>query len=320
MNNIDFWQQVRKTLKEKKAGILLTVVQSSGSSPGQTGFKMFVTEDLSLGTVGGGISEYQLQKECREILKRGEEKAFIRELVHREDSDKSSGLICSGEQTVAVISLNLNHLACLNELCDITVPNLELRLSQKGFTTQKVEASPEKNSSRHLFFMKNDKEWFFTEKNGYAKSVYIVGAGHVGLALSKLLQELDFYVTIFDNRQDFEMFESNSYADRKYCIDFDQINDYIPESMDSFVVIMTAGHSEDKKVLQLLLNKKYGYVGLMGSRVKIAALMDDLVMDDDFKERFYAPIGLNIRSKTAAEIAISIAAQLILKRNLISNV
>ena len=73
MNNIDFWKQVRKTLKEKKAGILLTVVQSSGSSPGQTGFKMFVTEDLSLGTVGGGVSEYQLQKECREILKRGEE-------------------------------------------------------------------------------------------------------------------------------------------------------------------------------------------------------------------------------------------------------
>jgi xanthine dehydrogenase accessory factor len=87
---------------------------------------------------------------------------------------------------------------------------------------------------------------------------------------------------------------------------------------DTFIVIVTRGHQHDAQVLEACVNRAAGYIGMIGSRRKIAVIRRDMIESGITTEagfdRVYAPIGLDIGSVTASEIAASIVAQLILVR------
>src|SRR5688572_1798363 len=116
--DLEIWQFAAERLKLDESVMLLTVAESSGSSPGRQGFKMIVAKDDLAGSIGGGVMEVRLVEQAKlkiknEGLKIGSE---IIEQVHRKNSPDSSGMICSGRQTVVFFELNPSHLSDIKKI------------------------------------------------------------------------------------------------------------------------------------------------------------------------------------------------------------
>jgi len=148
--------------------------------------------------------------------------------------------------------------------------------------------------------------------------VYIIGGGHVGLALSEVLSRLDFEIHILDHRENLNTMQLNTFAHFKNTVEFEQIENYIPQGDSTYVVIMSFGYRTDEIIIRRLVDKDFKYIGMMGSKEKIATLFKNLIADgfeSKQLEKVYAPIGIDIKSETTQEIAISVAAQLIAAKN-----
>jgi xanthine dehydrogenase accessory factor len=146
-----------------------------------------------------------------------------------------------------------------------------------------------------------------------------MGAGHVGRALAHFVALCDFSVVVVDDRAEFADPERIPDADEVAAVTgFDGVfHDRIIDA-DSYIVIVTRGHSYDKFVLAQALKTEAGYIGMIGSRRKIALIYQSLLTEGFNRtdlERVHAPIGLAIGGETPEEIAVSITAQLISSRS-----
>ena len=147
--------------------------------------------------------------------------------------------------------------------------------------------------------------------------LYIIGAGHVGWHLGRIAAEAGFKIHVVDDREKFASRERFPGAE-------EVIADSIPEWLEraeippsSFVVIVTRGHQHDLDALRALAGRDLKYLGLIGSRAKVARIYTALGEEGTSPERLervHAPIGLDIGAVTPAEIAIAILAQLIAVR------
>lgn len=156
-------------------------------------------------------------------------------------------------------------------------------------------------------------EWFETKPK-----LVVLGAGHVGKEIANLGKYLDFEVTVIDDRDDFVKKEDLSEVDEIYCHDFDTVEEVFPNVDNAFYVVVTRGHAADRICLEKILNREYAYLGMIGSRKKIDATYDILRKKGFSKEqleKIHAPIGLKIGARTPREIAMSVAAELILEKN-----
>lgn len=154
---------------------------------------------------------------------------------------------------------------------------------------------------------------------GAQGTVYIFGAGHCGAKLEPLLSALGFFTVVIDDRPDFANRERFPTADRIIVADsFDGVVDTLPIDDDSYLVIVTRSHSHDQSVLAQALKTRARYIGMIGSRKKVAetfrALGEQGFSAGDLA-RVHAPIGLSIGAETPEEIAVSIAAELIQMRS-----
>jgi xanthine dehydrogenase accessory factor len=147
--------------------------------------------------------------------------------------------------------------------------------------------------------------------------LYIVGAGHVGWHLGRIAADAGFKVHVVDDREKFANRDRFPTAD-------EVVADAIPEWLEradipqsAYVVIVTRGHQHDLDALRALSGRDLKYLGLIGSRAKVARIYDALIEEGvplEQLERVHAPIGLDIGAVTPAEIAISILAQLVAVR------
>ncbi|MGD9344966.1 MAG: XdhC family protein [Candidatus Aminicenantes bacterium] len=147
----------------------------------------------------------------------------------------------------------------------------------------------------------------------------VAGAGHVGKAVAHQGRLLDFEVTVIDDRAKYANTDNVPDADRVIVGDIKKVLGEFPKNPDTFIVIVTRGHSHDADALKECITSDAGYIGMIGSARKIA-LMRQKFLDEGWAtvekfDRVFAPIGLEIQSKTVEEIAVSIAAQLVLVRN-----
>ena len=167
-------------------------------------------------------------------------------------------------------------------------------------------------------YAEDDGTWLYRGPIGLEDTLYIIGGGHVGLALSRVAATLPFRIVVLDNREDLATMAANRWAHQRQVVDYDRIADHVVEGDRSWVVIMTFGHTHDRQVLEGLLGKELAYLGLMGSEAKVlqlfAAMLEDGSPAADL-EGVKAPIGVPIGSHTPEEIAISVAAEIIAMRN-----
>ena len=147
--------------------------------------------------------------------------------------------------------------------------------------------------------------------------LYIVGAGHVGWHLARIAAAAGFKLHVVDDREKF--------ANRERFPEADEIvADGIPQWLEqadipptAYVVIVTRGHTHDLDALRALAGRDLKYLGLIGSRAKVARIYAALAAEGvplTDLERVHAPIGLDIGAITPAEIAVSILAELIAVR------
>ncbi len=157
------------------------------------------------------------------------------------------------------------------------------------------------------------------EPLGKSRTLYIVGAGHCGRALGQLAKLAGWWVVLIDNRSEMLEGDISRYGDVASYSDYSDVSSHISFGKDAHIVIMTHGHTHDKAVLEQCLRQDYAYLGMIGSRKKVAATFQRL-HDQGYAEeelaRVHAPIGISIGSQTPFEIAVSIMAELIALRNL----
>jgi xanthine dehydrogenase accessory factor len=144
--------------------------------------------------------------------------------------------------------------------------------------------------------------------------LYIIGAGHVGFHLARLAHEVGFRVTVVDDREKFANAERFPTAEN---VVVDDIPEWVGRAHlppHAYAVIVTRGHTNDLEALRALAPHDLRYLGLIGSRAKVARIFDALKgdgMPDEQLQRVHAPIGLDIGAVTPQEIAVSILAELI---------
>ena len=145
--------------------------------------------------------------------------------------------------------------------------------------------------------------------------LYIIGAGHVGFHLAHVAHEVGFRVHVVDDREKFA--NAERFPDAVELV-VDDIPAWIERTTlppHAYTVVVTRGHTNDLEAMRALAPRELRYLGLIGSRAKVARIYDELLKDERLSperlERVHAPIGLDIGAVTPQEIAVSILAELI---------
>ena len=313
MNEKTFWEFASESIRAGNKVLLVTVAESSLSSPGKQGFKMLLREDKEIrGTVGGGIMEKQLIDYGLNLLK-GAETKQIKRLQHSPKTElEQSGLICGGFQSILFTKLSNDKLQAVKDIIrNISQrKNGRLKLSHNVFEYEKDK----ENTEDYSFDYVSDEEFTYEENIGIGDTAYIIGGGHVGLAVSQIMKYIGFQVIIFDHRKDVFTMDQNSYADEKVITEYSNVAKYMQEGDKSYVIIVTPAHFGDKDALGSVASMNLKYIGMMGSKRKIKTVFNNLVkegVDKELLDKVHTPIGLEIEAETPNEIAVSIAAEII---------
>jgi xanthine dehydrogenase accessory factor len=147
--------------------------------------------------------------------------------------------------------------------------------------------------------------------------VFIFGAGHIAVPLAHMAQLVGFNTTVIDDRAEFANRERFPLADEVIVSEVERAFADLPIGADSYVVAVTRGHVMDEEAVAGALRARARYVGMIGSRRKVALVRERLRergFSADDVGRVHAPIGVEINADTIEEIAVSIAAELIAER------
>lgn len=188
------------------------------------------------------------------------------------------------------------------------IQSLEIKITHDGSLYQRALAALlEADFDVSLL----DPDWFAEKPR-----LFICGAGHVAKELADIASFLDFRISVMDHREQFANRERFPQIEEVICEPFENLSSHLEEG--SYYAVVTPGHQDDYSCVKQILNSSYTYLGMIGSRKKIAATYDKLTADGFSKEALdsiHAPIGLPIGAKTPAEIAICILAEIIEIKN-----
>ncbi|WFD12068.1 XdhC family aldehyde oxidoreductase maturation factor [Tepidibacter hydrothermalis] len=336
----ELYNEGYELLNKGESFALATLYNSQGSVPRTAGAKMILKNDNSIiGTVGGGYLEALVIKDGKEVLKTGR---TIQKNYKLSSKDKDGiDMICGGDVSVLVEYVDANLPMNLDIYKEI------INCVDKGYKAFFIKQFKNKSKDVHRYLFNDGKilsdhndmsivdikkiikeshtrdlKVVMQENNNIIIEpicncgiVYIFGAGHISQKLADLASRIDFKTIIVDDRIEFANKDRFPLADEiKVIENFDTcFNNFVMDN-DSYIVIVTRGHSHDYTVLRESLKTDARYIGMIGSKKKrkttYRALERDGFSMKDF-ERVYNPIGVEIHAETPEEIAISIAAELI---------
>ncbi len=145
-------------------------------------------------------------------------------------------------------------------------------------------------------------------------TLFILGGGHISLALSRIARILGFRIIVTDDRPEYSSPDRFPEAEKTFCIGYDRAFKELNVGKNSYIVIVTHGHRGDAAALEGALTTDAKYIGMIGSQTKNTAVYKKLMAKGVTQEqidRVFAPIGLKIRAQTPEEIAVSILAEII---------
>ncbi len=153
----------------------------------------------------------------------------------------------------------------------------------------------------------------YIEAYPISPALIIIGAGHVGRALTAMAHLAGLHVTVIDDRHDYALAEQLPHADRIICSTTDSLNE-LNISEQTMIVIATPSYETDFAAVRTALATPAGYIGVIGSKRKKHVLTETLRNDGYAAaeiNRVIIPVGLEIGAETPQEIAVSILGQLI---------
>jgi xanthine dehydrogenase accessory factor len=343
-----------KILAQIRSGtdlVLATVVKASGSTPQKPGSSaLFGEKGLLAGTVGGGPLEGEVEHIAESVMISGSSDQFYFNL----DAEKGAeGAICGGEAEVLVDANPSAHLTVFEKLeASLTQRKAGYLLTAAGPKQESGRnlrrywirgGSPEeiphdlsidfkklikghlKHAERYGFIEidldKLPQEWdmAYLEYIKPRPHLVIAGGGHIGQALAHLGSLLAFEVSVVDDRPEYANESHIPDADHFLVKDIGSAMEEIKAGPDTYIVIVTRGHTHDGEALRACIGSEAAYIGMIGSSHKIGIMRKQFIQKQwatpEQWASIYTPIGLDIGSKTVEEIAISIAAQLVEVRN-----
>jgi xanthine dehydrogenase accessory factor len=334
----DLLLKVKRFMEQGEDLSLAVIVSAAGSTPRGPGAMMLIGgEGRIWGTVGGAVAEHLAIEEGKKLLK--EKRSALRTYLLHPDENADIGAKCGGEISVFFLFLDSAESRIPGimeagaasfsamEPCWLIFSLEEEKpalgiLGEEGIIVWAGE-EPENPSSLAMPRPGQEKQggktWFSQAlvPDGF---VYIFGGGHVAQELAPILCHLDFRCVIFDDREEFtrlELFPEDCHVIRG---DFENIGASLSLTEKDYVVVVTRGHAFDFQVEAFALRSKALYIGVIGSDAKhsfVRSRLEDAGFSAEELDasRVHAPIGINIQSKTPAEVAVSIAGELILIRS-----
>lgn len=318
-------------LEQGQPAVLCAIIRNLGSAPRTSGARMLVLADgTTFGSVGGGPVEGACQAKARELLRGASGFAELNFALNA-TSAAEAGMICGGSVSILLHRVEPELLSMLQKMRSEYLrgkrPMLLTLLPQGDLPPRLVLLGSEGNdevpaelrekilrkSQRSPFIALHQGREVFVEPLVHPGRVHLAGAGHVALATARIAAFVGFEVVVMDDRQEFASIDRYPEASKVRVLDSFTgcIKDLGP---DDYVIIVTRGHLHDRDVLAQALRTEAGYIGMIGSRRKRAAVYDSLRRDgftDADLDRVHCPIGLAIGADTPEEIALSIVAELV---------
>ena len=337
--------ELMRALNENRPVVWCAVVETRGSTPQKPGAAMLVFPDGSqAGTLGGGCVEAEVKQRALGVLgsdARPEILAFSLD----GDYGWDDGLICGGRMLILADSLGADaayfrtyhqvvqagqgciEAVVVNEQAGAAPGSRYLFDASGELLAQRASAPPPVQLVENLPPLARRPRAAVVKGVSYLPilpriRLLIVGGGHVGQAVSQLAASVDFDVWVLDDRAGIVSAERFPHAQRRIVGDIGTtLPQLAKDEVDAatYCIIVTRGHAHDEEALYHLATTPAGYVGLIGSKRKIKLIYEDLLarnIPHETLARVHAPLGLAIGSQTVPEIAVSIVAELIARRNL----
>ena len=306
--------------------VLVTVIATSGATPRGAGARMLVgREGRICGSIGGGAVESRCEEIAGQVLR--EKSSRDHAFTLTSGDVQNLGMICGGSCNVffhylsaadtQTIALTREAEAGFDQgkdlwlICDIGSGG---RLSLADQSSKTLAPC----LSRRPQWLRENGRNLYIEQICDSARVYIFGGGHVAQELVPVLEHVGFRCTVMEDRAEFATRALFPTAQQVILGDFHRISDYLQVRQQDYVCVMTRGHASDTVVQAQVLKCRPCYCGVIGSRHKAAgvrrALKEEYGLTDAELDLVTTPVGLAIQAETPAEIAISIAAQMIQHR------
>ena len=322
---------------------LAVVLNATGSTPRKPGTKALIDESGSIwGTIGGGRLESDARRLAVESL-RTREPVLMDFLFHGKDAAKDEP-VCGGNMRILIDPTTSAHRDVYQRAADAlhrrerallltTIQVRKLCTSDVAlFHPDHLPADLHPALAAAIPDCVRSEEPALVEYRAAADAftqtliepllpqplLVIVGGGHVGQALAEQAHLVGFAVTVLEDRPEFI---APTRFPQGVTLHHGDVADGIrrlPMNRDAYVALVSRGHLVDGKALAACVHSQVAYIGMMGSRRKIALLrkrfLDERICTAEEFDRVHAPIGLDVGAQTVPEIAASIVAQLIAAR------
>jgi xanthine dehydrogenase accessory factor len=319
--NNDVHRTILEAIDAGRPFALAVVMKSSGSVPREAGTKALIDENGTIhGTIGGGLLESEAQRLAMESLQTTRPAIF--DFRFAGANAELNDPVCGGTMRVLVdpdVARNRAGYAAAAEA---------VRRRQRGVLRTTVNGDPAApqvsvdwiatNSQPLADVVAQKGDNVLAEPVVPAARLLIAGGGHVGQALARQASLVGFEVIVIEDRAEFVDPARYQPDITTRCGAFSETLAEFPIDVDTYVAIVGRGHRVDMQALATCLNSPAAYIGMMGSRRKVAlvrkAFLESGQATEEQFARIFAPIGLNLGAETVPEIAASIVAQLVAVR------
>jgi len=273
-----------------------------GSSPQKQGAKALFFEDGRIvGTLGGGCLEAEVRKRALESLRDPTPSRF--DLVLDHDFGWDDGLICGGK----VSCILLPRASEAIDLWRTLAPR-----------TTTITWGIRRDFSIGL--NEGDRDgWLYIETVSPPEHLWIAGAGHIARAVAPLAEQMDFAVTVFDDRPAMADPAFFTPAIRLRVDYWDQLLSEEFPNVPTLSLIVTRGHQHDALVLSKWISRPFAFLGMIGSKRKkniiFSHFIDEGIATREQLDHVACPVGLPIGGISVNEIGLSIVAQLVQNRS-----
>lgn len=300
--------------------MLATIVGREGSAPRGIGTGMTVSIDgAQTGTVGGGSLEFRVRQDAL-LLLQTDSCAIKQYEIHTDDKTVYSGSVtilfrlfagesgralCSSIRSALETGQEAYLLCRLLETCALESTVLSTEALCK---TCNISCAPQEASITH------GEEGWLIEPVLPQPRVVLLGGGHVAQCMARQLALLEYRVWVVEDRVEFATVELFPMAERVLCHEYSTVEPLLHMTRRDHAIVMSRGHETDFQILRWLLRSPANYIGCIGSKKKIALTKERLLakgLTNAQFDRLHAPVGLAIGAQTPAEIAVSVAAEMI---------
>ena len=317
-----FYEQLAAALAEDQPFTLALISGVKGSSPQRIGAKALFFEDGRIvGTLGGGCLEAEVHARAKQALKTGEASTFAMLLDH--DFGWDDGLICGGSVSGLILPRAAEAAELWRKLAAVTEP--VCWGVKKDFSIEMVpgsagcqSAGSDEEGGQYAGKMPALPDWLYQETVSPLCALWIAGSGHVAQAVAPLALQLNFAVTVFDDRPGLA---NHNFFPPETQLRVGAWHELLKEAMPkppAFGLIVTRGHQHDALVLTEWIQRPFVFLGMIGSRRKARIIREQFLKQNiataEQFERIACPVGLDIQAQTTPEIAVSVMAQCIQKR------